>query len=254
MTTLCSEFRRLSAWTWRRMTSARALDMPFNEETITESLLLKLKKRAGSRLVIKAFSKHAEKKHGADWEFVFLGASSPGLAIRVQAKRLDYKQNKYQNLHKPRSRQWAKLIHNSGKKIPFYLFYNHDGFVHPSKAKWQDEDWGCSIVPVKLVPFKLKQPTPDLIPEMIPWHKLFCSPQGTHQNIDELVRENIRKSFPEFARDERLQLEGPRQIADFEFWKLLKSMRGEQDYSSEVENHLARNKLDGLAVFWFKEE
>lgn len=86
---LCVSFQDLSKWTWSQLERSFLLNSPFNEETITETILLELKARHPLDIGIVSFNKFQEKHLGADWEFWFTDKSGQrGIGWRVQAKRL----------------------------------------------------------------------------------------------------------------------------------------------------------------------
>jgi hypothetical protein len=196
---LCHSFRELAAWTFHKLERAKQVGMPFNEETITESLLLKLAERHGGReLKIKAYTKREEgtgtkdtggKPTGADWSFWFADHHGYGVEVRIQAKRL-YPSGRYGNLN-GNGKQIQTLRKNCGTAIPLYVFYNGP-FVSPACRKrilgdyWNrschgclhrplnGEDWGCSFAPISAIP-KNGNPFPEDIHGMRPWHCLVCA-------------------------------------------------------------------------------
>ena len=61
--------------------------MSYGEETITEYNLLEIVRRNPRNVYLKTFTKHAEAKNGADWEWHIIGRKLT-LKMRVQAKRV----------------------------------------------------------------------------------------------------------------------------------------------------------------------
>lgn len=89
---LCEMFRYSAVWTYFKMSNAYKLDLKFNEETITENILLRLAENsnlstANSELEIKSYTKYEERNSGADWLFVFSDEKFK-ISILIQAKRL----------------------------------------------------------------------------------------------------------------------------------------------------------------------
>ncbi len=201
---LCSTFKELAAWTWNKLDKANRLEMVFNEETITESLLLKLAERhAGRDLAIRAYTKAEEGKGtaktgtrptGADWSFWFSDQKTKkGIEVRVQAKRL-FKSGSYESLDGS-GKQLQVLRRNAGKAIPLFVFYNMPlnpnmpwfEFQHMKQSCMNCDYWwpyfvnisvwGCTYAPVAAIP-KKKKPEPLDIKPMKPWHCLVC--EGSH--------------------------------------------------------------------------
>ena len=214
----------LAHWTWDQMNQAHKLGLSFNEETITESLLLKLAQKFSSRgLDIKSFSKDKEGKKylgggptGADWEFWISDNKSNGLKLRVQAKRLFLKSGKYESLH-PSSTQHTHLQSNAKKHIasPLYVFYNGRSHNTPSLIHgiycchypfpffWQSGVWGCSFAHAEHLTGVRNQPKPEDIPTMLPWHCLLC-PCRSGGNMS--LPKTIKNSIDHFADESGVEL------------------------------------------------
>lgn len=190
MIDLCESFRKLSSWTSLKLRTSLKLGLAFNEETITESILLKLAERhAPQHLAIKSWTKPEEGKGtkatagkpiGADWDFWFSDHAGKGFYLRVQAKR-QFKSGRYESLDGT-GQQIVDLWNNRGRAVPIYVFYNDTDGPHFAKSttkfnanRFQRMSmWGCSFAPLTAIPRK-PEPTPDDISEMRPWHCLVCS-------------------------------------------------------------------------------
>ena len=195
---LCRSFRDEARVVNRDLEDAFRLNMPRNEETITESLLLNLaRNNPRHELQITSFNRQAEGINGADWEFWFSNASGYGIAVRVQAKRL-FPSGKYESLfHQSKTQkdkstnQCNELIHNAGTSIPIYVFYNsvsafanlnyvqthiHWGLSRLlALAHWQLSDWGitmCSAYSVQSANYGKNNSLKGF--QTIPWHNLVC--------------------------------------------------------------------------------
>lgn len=282
---LCRTFRELAAWTWNKLDTANRLGMSFNEEPITESLLLKLAERhAGRDLTIRAYTKNEEgkgtkktngKPTGADWSFWISNSRNQGKELRIQAKRLFWKKRDksgyYKNLDGT-SQQIKDLWRNKGDAIPLYVFYN--GPPHPNlpfahwhrycwPEFWRDADWGCSFAHITAIPPKDK-PTARDIKYMHPWHYLACEcayTRGTKTgSLPERmisVLEEIYKQTGSHATDDS-RFEGAKEIS-FELnnsppaWvKLLKAAKSEDEdepseTNEELDQYLETHGLKGVA-------
>ena len=127
---------QLSKNVWRRRGLAKHYGLHYNEETVTEALLLNLMINYPGEVLIVPFNKTSEGRNGADWAWSFV--SSNGCLNRgmlVQAKRLDDNDRYYDKLYyKPGSRnartppsQLTQLI-KSAERLqlpPVFAFYNH---------------------------------------------------------------------------------------------------------------------------------
>lgn len=127
---------QLSVGVWRRRHAAKLAGLPYNEETVTEGLLLDLQINFPGEVLIVPFTKRGEAPIGADWAWTFVsrdGRSNQGML--VQAKRLDdddrnykwlYKKTRLKGESQPKL-QLVRLI-ESAKRYrlpPVYAFYNH---------------------------------------------------------------------------------------------------------------------------------
>ena len=82
--------------TWENLREAKSLSVRFGEETITDSLMLELRRKGFT--VFKQTSLHDEAKYGTDFE-CWVGSDSMGwVGYAVQAKKLDFGTGAYRNL------------------------------------------------------------------------------------------------------------------------------------------------------------
>jgi len=124
----------LSRMVWTKRAAAKASNLSFNEETITETILLDLKTSYPGDVEIVAFNKAQEATTGADWLWAFVSADgSQSLTMLVQAKRLDDTEQIYHGINRnigtrtPSVRQIDQLLATArNQRIPaIYVFYNH---------------------------------------------------------------------------------------------------------------------------------
>ena len=121
---------------WARRGAAKRTGLHFNEETVTELLLLDLECSFPGDVTIVPFHKNLEAVVGADWAWAFVDSDGVSCqAMLVQAKRLDDGDKRYRELRHKQGRpkhgsaasQMDKLI-DTGKRLnlpPVYAFYNH---------------------------------------------------------------------------------------------------------------------------------
>lgn len=121
---------------WTKRGAAKAAGLPFNEETITETLLLDLQTGYPGRVQLVAFNKNQEAKTGADWLWSFVSADgSRSQTMLVQAKRLEDDEQDYPGINRnigkrtPPIRQIEQLLATAkAHGVPaLYAFYNHLG-------------------------------------------------------------------------------------------------------------------------------
>jgi len=127
----CCELQRQSEIIWQDSRDAIAFGYPLYEETISQTISLRLNRNLNSLTRVKKAPN--ESKNGADWLW-FIYDSNSGLYLKfaVQAKRLDSN-----NLYGAVKMKQINDIRNFSKRkgfIPIYLFFNHnwDGFTPPS--------------------------------------------------------------------------------------------------------------------------
>ncbi len=124
----------LSRMVWAKRGAAKAAGLTFNEETITETILLDLQTDYPGHVEVVAFNKRQEAKTGADWLWSFVSADgSRSLTMLVQAKRLEDVEQVYRGINRtigkrlPPVRQIDQLLDTARQQgVPaFYAFYNH---------------------------------------------------------------------------------------------------------------------------------
>jgi hypothetical protein len=178
---------RNSTWAWNKLRIARNLDFQLGEESLTDFIVLNIKKWGAGKIAIDTFTRHAESINGSDWEWWFTGPSGKWLGMRVQAKVLNLSSEKYEHLHH-RNRhgyQVDTLINDAHKNglIPIYCMYTN---WDPKKYKptWKCKTfsptvrhYGTSILDPRFV--KSLQPKNEtrlssIIGSLKPMHCIFC--------------------------------------------------------------------------------
>ncbi|MEW8524845.1 MAG: DUF6615 family protein [Candidatus Thiodiazotropha endolucinida] len=176
-----------SGWTWDRLREARSLNYQVGEESITDFLVLNIKKWGKGKIVVDTFTRHKEAVNGSDWEWWFTGPSGKWLGMRIQAKVLNLISEKYEHLHhNNKNGQQVDLLVSDAKingLVPLYCMYTN---WKPGdyQASWKCitfkpsiRHYGAAI----LSPYKVKslQKTKDnrlasIIDSLRPMHCIFC--------------------------------------------------------------------------------
>jgi hypothetical protein len=274
---ICRKFQYLSAWVMDVLSEAMERKLPCSEETVTETILLKLSRYTGTDFGVNSFTKKEESINGADWEIWFCNGTH-GISIRLQAKRL-YENGKYGAFKRGNSKQ-RKNLKKKAKEvgaIPLYLFYNHDRFS-PSSS-WacvqnkvcRQSDWGCAVAPLCAIPYK-GQPKIDEIKAMFPWHYLVCPSKNSNEKslgLVDLVAKKLEKicgghadqkeEKPKWVRQLERLSEGdseqdmPPQEDSRTRREQPSDSDSEQDPSSQLEKYLTQKQLGGLLVIRLRE-
>jgi len=188
--TVCNTFQQLAVYTWTQIKRSRKVNYQLKEETLTDMIVLELKRKHGHQIITHTFSRYYESRNGADWEWWF-NHSGKWIGFRVQAKIINNKSNEFEHLHykgkTALAHQCDTLIHNalstSPPKIPLYsLFLSTDDksllktwFCNTFKL--DRKLWGCSLINAFDV-YKLRSSNikhlRDLDKLIRPWHCLVC--------------------------------------------------------------------------------
>lgn len=119
---------------WDNLKEAKALGIPWQEETITDILIRNMRRSYPGNIEVIPFNKPLEGESGADWIWSFVSADGSATAtMLVQAKRLQNDEIGYSGINRnigkrtppqPQIDQLIQVAKNFG--IPaLYAFYNH---------------------------------------------------------------------------------------------------------------------------------
>lgn len=228
MSTLSAEqvfLLALARMVWTKRGAAKAAGLPFNEETITETLLLDLKTGYPGHVQLVAFNKSQEAKTGADWLWAFVSADgSQSLTMLVQAKRLEDAEQTYAGINRnigkrtPPVRQIDQLLTTARTQgVPaLYAFYNHVGQTSrvpttcgslPPGDPGHIDGFGVSLADAHAVEAALPDETFDTHRfHSMPLHCLLCSGgSGTLSDggTPEMAASGIARLRSAIARDTR---------------------------------------------------
>lgn len=197
MKDICRTFQGLAQQTWDTLAVSRLVAYPMQEETFTDLHLLYLKLHHPEVKIV-SFTKPQEGVNGADWEWWFRLADGNWVGYRVQAKVLDVRSERFEQLYYRKDKssvsQCDKLIAaaKADKKypcIPIYALYLHST-AHP---KTIDARYGCSTVSA----YRIRAAKGVKSTALADWHK-------TIRPSHELVCPNVAKE----PADE-FRVEGP---------------------------------------------
>ncbi len=130
--TLDSSLRLTAHWAWERRLTAKLAELPFGEETITETILLDLATQHPREISVFPFHSRMEGRTGADWGWCFHDSAAGRFTrMLVQAKVLDARDQTYARLDRTIGntsvRQIDRLLETARqRRCPaLYAFYNH---------------------------------------------------------------------------------------------------------------------------------
>lgn len=179
---IAATFAELGDATSRNLaySQGEGVGVSYGEETITETNLLEIRRRHPTLVQLHTFSKHAEARNGADWEWRIVGRKRT-LSMRVQAKRVQRdKVLKIKHKVKSSGKQQRQLLMDeaaaAGMK-PVYCIY----CTECQREIWkQDKAWpefrsletGCLLAAAEDVPQETKR-LGEIEGKCKPWHYLF---------------------------------------------------------------------------------
>jgi hypothetical protein len=220
---LCKNTQRIASWTWATLRTARKHESKIGEESITDFLVLELKKRANGSYYINSFTRPKERVTGADWELWFTGLSGKWLGLRVQAKVISIDSRRYSQLHYKRSdgtSQIDQLVADANKHyaIPLYCLYSYWKASEAGKLTWpcgsfkkNSRLFGASWISVRDVKRLKPTGTNDLksITKLLhPFHCVFCC--GGYGGVDLPTRaEAFLKGADYVSKRSSLLVESP---------------------------------------------
>jgi hypothetical protein len=259
MITLQKTMRSSSGQIWRDLETAALFGLLFNEETITETLLLALaRKHGGSSVAIRAYTKPKEARNGADLEWSFVRKSS-SITMRVQAKRL-YPNGKYSSLS-IKGAQINRLIKSAGAtRLPMYVFYNDAGVArrligqsaaNPCSCDFRPPSyWGCMITHASAVKAAASNKLADLLTGSKPLHCLLCR-SGSKKYLPALpdvLADNLTKMPRSNGDDQQIApTETPTwatRLLSLEEGIVVEPMRRDE----ATDEYLTSNRLAGVAA------
>ena len=218
---LVSILESLAADTWERLRDSRVLEINFGEETITDLLLMDLKRKHPPTSTIIQTPKTKEKDKGTDWEWWIGSDRTSWLRFAVQAKKLHIDSQRYTGLsHKVGESLQIDLLEKYAKAndaIPLYCFYNYTQPAAAAKA-WHccqpsvdEPQLACTITTSKIVRAAIgSHGTKNFSwihshPETLPWRCLAgctrfrrayvpdAGPDMPDQTVAKLLGENVRR-------------------------------------------------------------
>lgn len=240
MKDLRDALRREAGKVWRDKNDAGKLRLFLSEETITETMLLRLaQKFQHGALRVRAFTKAQEKTNGADYEVWFI-EKGKSLGLRVQAKRL-FPSGNYDSLHSG-GPQINKLISQSKDCCPVFAFYNDERLIYDDVPACECPDFhkptylGVTLASAKSVKASNTNRAATLTKSMIPWHCILCQENNSKKtNLPEAVKRNLSTKIS--SGDEAKVIQTPKKIASFA-----------EAGAADMDKYLTERKLAGLVL------
>jgi hypothetical protein len=209
-----AKLRIWADWVWSQQEAAFQNGLKLQEETVTETLLLRIAEQtSGLGIHVNMFNKFQEggrtakdgkpaiQGNGADWEW-FVETPECMVGFRVQAKVLYRGKNasggfvpgRYDG-HKAGDQQSSDLISMAGEMNPIYIFFNHASIKNVDLFQksgppdhFGETCWGCSVATADFVSAKKSNTLASLIEGMVPWHIFFgigktCRTKGAMKSM-----------------------------------------------------------------------
>jgi hypothetical protein len=184
----CSAMQFLANQTGEYLKAAVDLQLGYNEETITETALLTFKQRHQKSSIILPFTKHAEARNGADWEWLIGNDRTGWRCYRIQAKRLHIG-NYFRGLLTQEAGSSGKtqidmLIERARddsnrpgepRRIPAYCFYIRSPELTSSIWDGPPKLEGCVIAGAETIQSINSNQLDEIKKIAFPWHLLSCS-------------------------------------------------------------------------------
>jgi hypothetical protein len=230
MSELCQTLNALAYETWVHMDYGfnRGYGRP-DERLFTDHHMIELERRHRPTVLTAKIDQNRESQTGADFEW-WLGDGTSYLAMRVQAKKLDLRSGRYEELarvdRRTRRRQSDVLIEASRAErfLPLYLFFNGPlAGANPPDAcqneRLEEPLRGCTVALASRVKESLDRSQTDVATiagHSWPWQCLCCCPllKGSHPGQRALERlgasegeagASLRSDLPDYVSQIRSQ-------------------------------------------------
>ena len=215
---VCNAFMNVARGTWRINEQSHNVGYQIGEETITDLVLLHLKKNCRSSVTVMEYTKPFEgTTSGADWLFEFVDrANNKSYGVLVQAKRLDTTSLTYKDLAYRSKRgvvQHTKLTTYASTigAYPSYVFYNYVEPAGVHNINYNCGNWcpsrdielyGCSFADAIAIRSEISRnrwffphPLSSISRMAAPWHCLVCCPtnNGNAPSLLDTVHSTARR-------------------------------------------------------------
>lgn len=201
--TLCDTFIKSSGWIWSSLRQARKFDLQLKEESVTDFLIINLRRWKPSDVYIKTFTRSEEVTTGSDWEWWFTGPSGKWLGMRIQAKVIKLSTSRYEHLDYKRGAQREQLIKDAKKHkmIPAYCLYtNWPAHEHKilkkqsKRATFRRTVYGAALLSVDdaaTLQTSNYKSLEQAMPYLRPLQELFCQEPSQIEELPNLIYHNL---------------------------------------------------------------
>ena len=188
MKRICYSFLQQADRIWNSIAEADQYGLSYGEETITDNVLLYLKKHHKRHVYLKSFSKKEERHNGADWEW-WIGREGQWNGMRVQAKRIKLPREEYKSLfYKSKKSTKLQIDHlidqaTANDLTPVFAFYTYSkklthlqvkkNHCYPTRNGPFNHN-GCLISHAQNVRQKGSLKLSEIDQFSFPWHLLAC--------------------------------------------------------------------------------
>jgi len=127
---LCRACIKETDWVWNTLKNFSSYGLKIGEESITDFVVLGLKKFSDNSYIVHSFTRRQEYVTGADWEIWVTGTSKKWVGLRIQAKVISLDTERFDQLHYRRrdgTSQLRQLLEDAKKvnAVPLYCLYTY---------------------------------------------------------------------------------------------------------------------------------
>ncbi|BFL70790.1 hypothetical protein SKB0120_18520 [Moraxella osloensis] len=231
---LKNAFKIIGENTWLTLKDVYDLKLSYGETTISDCILLYLKKINNPKIIIWQTNQKDEAIFGTDWEW-WIGSDKLGwVGYAVQAKKYHTKNDRYNSFHHPvQNRQQWEVLQDHARKwdlVPIYALYNYvlnnnfDAGIYTALDMYSKEMFGITVTPLHNIisalstkgcrNFKFIHSKLDTIPlyELVADTKIILENRNNmksrfFENFNPIIHPKLPKRFNNITNSQVLKLE-----------------------------------------------